>query len=86
VGWVLGEARVPEHGDGVLGDLEGDGTGRQAGGIAAPAEARRCREDEVALGDDIERGRELGDAEGDAASKAARLEHAVDDARAFAAR
>lgn len=84
--WVFGESRVPDHGDGVLGNLEGCGAGYQRRGRSTLAEARGCGENEIALGDDFERGREVRDAEGDASLQAACVEKTVDDAKASAAR
>ena len=85
VGWVFGEAGVPEHGDRVLGDGHGSWAGSERGGGGAFAETGRAGEDQVALGDDFEGGSEVGDAKGDAAVEAFSLKHAVDDAGAFAA-
>jgi len=48
------------------------------------AEARGRGEDEIALGDDFEGGREVRDSEGDTALEALRLEKTIDDAGAFA--
>jgi len=84
VGWVFGEAGVPDHRDGVLGDVEGCGAGRQGGPGGALAEAGGCGEDEVALSDDFQGGREVGDAEGDAALQALGVQDAVDDSGALA--
>ena len=85
VGWVFGEARVPEHGDGVLGEVEGCGAGRQRRRGGALAEARGGGEDQVALGDDFEGGGEVRDAEGDAAFETQCVKDAVDDSGALAA-
>ena len=84
VGWVFGETRVPEHGDGVLGEVEGRGARRQRRGGGALAEARGGGEDQVALGDDFEGGGEVGDAEGDAAFETLCVKDAVDDSGALA--
>lgn len=86
MGWVFGEAGVPDHGDRVLWDGEGGGTGRQRGSAGALCEARGGREDEVALGDDFKGGREVGDAEDNAALLALLFQEAIDESGAFAAR
>ena len=85
VGWVFGEAGVPDHRDGVFGDVERCGAGRQRRRGGALAEARGCGENEVALGEDFEGRGEVGDAEGDAALQALCMEDAVDDAGALPA-
>ena len=85
MGWVCGEARVPDHRDGVLGDVEGCGAGHQGRCGGAFAEARGCGEDEVALGEDFEGGSEVRNANGDAALQASCFEDAIDDAGALAA-
>ena len=86
VGWVFAEARVPEHGDRVLGDLEWHRAGRELRRGGAVGEARGRGQHKVTLREDFECGREVGDAEGDAAFETSLRKHAVDDAGAFATR
>ena len=84
VGWVFGEAGVPDHGDGVLGEVEGRWAGDQRRRGGTLTEAGRCGENEVALSDDFEGGGEVGDAQGDAPLQALCVEDAVDDSGALA--
>ena len=53
MGWVFGEARVPDHRDGVLGDVEGYRARCQHRRGGTFAEARRCGEDEIAPRSDL---------------------------------
>lgn len=84
MGGVFGEARVPEHGDGVLRDVERSRPARQSRCAGALRKARRTGQNEIALGDDLEGRRELRYAKGDAALQSAVVEDSVDQARALA--
>lgn len=84
MGWVLGETWMPDHRDGMLGDLEWHSVGHQRSRCGAFAEAGWRGEDEVALLEDFEGRREVRNAQRDAAFEALRLKDAIDDAGALA--